>query len=115
MEKVKCEICGKKFKVITRTHLKTHGLSVKEYKERYPNAETHLLTIRKKLSTNREDYWVEKHGPEEGKRRYEEYKNFLAEKNTFEYKKEKYGWTEEKFKQFNNSRAVTEDNLIRNI
>jgi predicted transcriptional regulator len=30
-----CLECGKKFKVLTKRHLATHGLSTKEYKERY--------------------------------------------------------------------------------
>lgn len=113
MENVKCEICGKKFKTITRTHLKTHGFSVSDYKDKYPSAETHSVATRKKLSTNREEYWVEKHGSEEGKKKYLEYKKFLADKNTFDYKKQKYKWSMEQFQEFNKSRAVTEDNLIK--
>lgn len=37
-QKFKCEICGKEFKAINNTHLKKHGITVKEYKEKFPNA-----------------------------------------------------------------------------
>jgi len=36
--KVTCEICKKKFRVINALHLKTHGISVSEYRELYPDA-----------------------------------------------------------------------------
>ena len=38
---------------------------------------------------------------------------YKAKKNTFEYKKEKFGWSPEDFKEFNKSRAVTKENLIK--
>lgn len=38
-EKVQCQICGKYFRTITSTHLKKHGMTVKEYKELYSDAE----------------------------------------------------------------------------
>lgn len=37
---VYCEICKKEFKQITRGHLRcAHGLSIKEYKDRYPSSQ----------------------------------------------------------------------------
>ena len=35
--KVRCEICGKVFKEITNTHLKTHNVTINEYREQYPD------------------------------------------------------------------------------
>jgi len=35
---IRCEICGKEFSAITNTHLRTHGMTIKEYKKRFPNA-----------------------------------------------------------------------------
>lgn len=32
---VQCMECGKKFKVLTKRHLATHGLTLKEYKEKH--------------------------------------------------------------------------------
>jgi hypothetical protein len=34
-EKIKCEECGKWFKKITSAHLKMHGMTIPEYKERW--------------------------------------------------------------------------------
>lgn len=38
-DKVQCQICKKRFKWITPTHLKMHGLTFQEYKSLYPDAE----------------------------------------------------------------------------
>lgn len=35
---VKCMICGKEMRWIQNTHLKTHGIDVEEYKQRFPQA-----------------------------------------------------------------------------
>lgn len=32
---IKCHFCKKEFKLLTSTHLKTHGITTKEYKEKY--------------------------------------------------------------------------------
>ena len=55
---------------------------------------------------------IDKYGEKEGKKRFEEYKVKQSISNTFEYKNKKYGMTEEEFKEFNKSRATTEDNMI---
>jgi hypothetical protein len=55
---------------------------------------------------------VKKYGENEGKLRWEKYRNLQAVTNTFEYKREKYGWNREDFDKFNQSRAITEENLI---
>lgn len=41
-EILECQICHKKYNSITNTHLKKHNLTLKQYKEKYPN-----LRIRK--------------------------------------------------------------------
>lgn len=53
-----------------------------------------------------------RHGEEEGTRRFKLYCEKQAYTNTFEYKAKKYGITEEEFKSFNKSRAVTLENQI---
>ncbi len=58
------------------------------------------------------DKMVSKYGETEGRERWEKYCKRQSETNTFEYKKEKYGWTEEDFDRYNKSRAVTKKNLI---
>jgi hypothetical protein len=55
---------------------------------------------------------VKKYGEIDGNIRWEKYRNLQAVTNTFEYKKEKYGWTQSDFDEFNQSRAITEENLI---
>lgn len=38
-DKVKCQLCGKKYKIISPTHLgRAHNMTVKEYKEKFPDA-----------------------------------------------------------------------------
>jgi len=36
--KVICQICGKSYKVVSVTHLKSHGITMKQYRMRYPTA-----------------------------------------------------------------------------
>lgn len=54
-----------------------------------------------------------KWGEEEGDKRWKEYCHKQSESNMFEYKQRKHGWTEEQFEEFNKSRAVTLENMIR--
>jgi len=56
---------------------------------------------------------IELHGVETGTRMFEEYKEKQAYTNTLKYKQEKYGMTEEEFKDYNNSRAVTLKNQTK--
>lgn len=55
---------------------------------------------------------VRKWGEIEGKKRWKEYCNKQSLINTFEYKKEVYGWNKQDFENYNKSRAVTKENLI---
>lgn len=50
MDKIKCKICGKKFKTITNTHLKKHNITVNKYIEKYGNIISEKT--RKKFSEN---------------------------------------------------------------
>lgn len=56
---------------------------------------------------------IKKYGKKEGRKKWKLYCDKQALSNTFEYKKQKYGWSELKYKKFNQSRAVTLDNLIK--
>lgn len=114
-EKVECKLCGKFFKRITQTHLKNkcvEKISTEEYLDRFPGAEI-IAPDLKKLYSNTEDSIKDKWGDVEGENRWERYISAQTESNLFEYKEKKYGWTEEKFKEYNKSRAVTIDNLIK--
>lgn len=52
------------------------------------------------------------YGEEEANRRWQQYKDRQGEVNTFEYKNKTYGMTEQEFKEYNSSRAITLENLI---
>lgn len=56
---------------------------------------------------------VMKHGDIEGSKIWNNYLEKQSLTNTFEYKKEKYGWDEEKFKEYNLSRSVTIENMVK--
>ena len=56
---------------------------------------------------------IRKHGAEKGRLVFEEYKRKQAYTNSFEYKRDKKGWTKEQFDEYNKSRAVTLSNLIK--
>ena len=74
------------------------------------NDEDYVLG-RKKYALTKEKF-ISKYGEEEGSKKWEEYIKKQALTNKYEYKKEKYGWTEDDFKEYNKSRAVTLKNLI---
>lgn len=56
---------------------------------------------------------IKKYGEEEGEKRYQIYCHKQSIKNTFEYKQKKFGWTKDQFDEFNKSRSVTKENLIK--
>ncbi len=56
---------------------------------------------------------IKKYGDEEGIKRWNSYCSKQAESNTFEYKNKKYGMSKEEFDEYNKSRAVTYDNLVK--
>lgn len=56
---------------------------------------------------------VRKHGKIIGSKKWLEYKNKQAYTNSYEYKREKYGWTKSDYDKYNLSRAITLDNLIK--
>ena len=37
-EKIECKVCGAKYNMITPQHLNKHGLTLDEYREKYPGA-----------------------------------------------------------------------------
>ena len=49
-EKVKCMVCGKELDFINDLHLKTHNLSVKEYREKYPGVPLLSEETKRKIS-----------------------------------------------------------------
>jgi LAGLIDADG DNA endonuclease family len=49
VDMVTCAVCNQQFEVIHHNHLKTHGLTVKEYKKLYP----HLPTLNSRMKQTR--------------------------------------------------------------
>jgi len=60
-----------------------------------------------------EETLISKYGKNNGKEKWKIYCEKQALTNTFEYKKEKYGWDEKKFSEYNRSRSVTLKNIIK--
>jgi len=56
---------------------------------------------------------IRKYGEEKGTEVFDEYKRKQAYSNTFEYKRDKFGWSKEQFDKYNASRAITMSNLIK--
>ena len=83
----------------------------KEYMIAHPGVQVVDEDLKKRCVVTIESL-SKKYGEEEGGLRFESYCKLQAETNKFEYKREKYGWTEEEFLQYNKSRAVTIENLI---
>lgn len=72
--------------------------SLKWMKEKYAITEKNLIN---------------KWGDEIGRKKWTEYCQKQSYTNTFEYKRDKYGWDENDFKSYNKSRSVTIENLIK--
>lgn len=53
------------------------------------------------------------YGPIDGQTKWNEYRAMQSKTNTFEYKKDKFGYNENDFKNFNKNRACTEANFIK--
>ena len=49
-EKVKCEVCGKEFEAITPFHLKTHNLTMEEYRRMFPDTPIFSEKTKEKMS-----------------------------------------------------------------
>jgi hypothetical protein len=78
--------------------------------EVYENRFDRLLAI--SASTITQERLLILYGPDEGKNRWEQYREKQRFSNTFEYKAQKYGWEEDKFNSYNKSRSITLKNLV---
>lgn len=58
------------------------------------------------------DKLVYLYGDDEGNRRWNAYRDKQSYSNTYEYKKNVHGMTQEEYKAYNKSRAITKENLI---
>jgi hypothetical protein len=85
------------------------------YYKNYSTDEDALEAMNKYNNENSvtKENMIRNHGEIIGLQKWNDYCQKQSVKNTFEFKKDKYGWTEEQFKVFNNSRAVTLSNSIK--
>jgi hypothetical protein len=109
-----CKGCGREFRsTLATNHLKKClGLTRSEYKMQYPDAILDTADYLASIAIT-ELNMIKKYGEVTGKEKWISYCNKQAKTNTFEYKKEKYGWSECDFIEYNKSRAITELNMIK--
>ena len=76
-------------------------------------SEEDFSVLTDKVCRRTKENYIKNFGETEGLRRWNCYCQKQSESNTFEYKQKKFGWTKEQFQKFNNSRAVTLENLVK--
>lgn len=135
MEPLECKICKKVFdrQILFTNHLKSiHNMNFIEHydihikkdgddlckicgEKTYYSKELKKYSplCKKHISGVSLEKLIIKYGNDIGTEKFNLYCEKQSTKNTYEFKKEKYGWTEDQFKKFNNSRAVTETNLVK--
>lgn len=113
---VKCLECGLDLPRLQWTHFKYNCTGKfnngSEYKKAYPDAKLVDETVAKSTAITL-DNLIRKYGKEEGQKRWDIYRKKQAYSNTLEYKEKKYGWDTKKFNDYNSSRAVTLENLVK--
>lgn len=112
----KCLECGFEAPRLQWTHFRYNCTgrfkNGTEYKKAYPDATLVDKELAKKTAVTLENL-VKKYGKDEGQKKWNQYKKKQATSNTFDYKLKKHGWSREQFDQFNKSRSVTLENLIK--
>ena len=101
---IECKICNQQYKSITATHLKHHNMSVADYIKKFPNEPLHdtETTYLKRVTL---ENLQNKYGECEGLIRWETYKYKQAYSNCYEYKRDKFGWNESDFNEYNKKRG----------
>lgn len=95
----KCLVCGEPLETNGRKFSFTYSTGFRRH-------------VHRRCSQPTKEHWILMFGKEEGLKKWTHYCDLQSKTNTFEYKKEKYGWTKEQFDEFNKSRAVTLENQI---
>jgi hypothetical protein len=113
---IKCLECGFETERLQWTHFKYKCpgkfKSINEYKTAYPDAVLVDPILAKKSSITLDNF-INKYGEIDGKVRWNRYREKQAYTNSYEYKKEKYGWTKEQYDDYNSSRAQTLEKMIK--
>lgn len=112
----KCLECGFEAPRLQWTHFRFNCTGKfangRDYMAAYPGA----ITVDKELAKRTAvtlDTLIRKYGEEEGAARWEIYRQKQAHSNSFEYKKDRHGWNEEEYKEYNLSRSITPETMIK--
>lgn len=123
-----CETCGKSFDIKTQTKFNIfrackdskicedcyaslpYRLTKSDYFKIFDSDSLKLYLLKNPVTL---ENLSRKYPRAEAEERFRIYCEKQRVKNTYEFKKQKYGWTEEQFKAYNNSRAVTLENCIK--
>jgi hypothetical protein len=112
---VKCLECGFESTRLQWTHFKFNCTGKfkngKEYMLAYPGAKVVDPYLAKSTAITLENL-TKKYGAIDGNQRWQEYRLKQAYSNSYEYKKEKFGWSQEQFKEYNSSRSHTLEKMI---
>lgn len=113
---IKCLACGFEAERLQWTHFKWKCSgkfsNSADYRKEFPDAPLVSPELAKRTAVT-EEVMKSKYGDIEGELRWRSYCNKQAASNSFEYKKEKHGWTEEKFNEYNSSRSQTLEKMIQ--
>ena len=112
---VKCLECGFETSRLQWTHFKFNCTGKfkngKEYMLAYPGSKVVDSVLAKSTAITLENL-TKKYGAIDGSLRWEEYRSKQAHSNSYEYKKEKFGWSKEQFEEYNSSRSQTLEKMI---
>lgn len=112
---LKCLECGFESERLQWSHFKYKCTgrfkNGREYQQAYPSAKLVDDNLAKKSAITLKNL-IQKYGPIEGQIKWDNYRKKQAYTNSYEYKKEKYGWSKDQFDQYNSSRAQTLEKMI---
>lgn len=113
---IQCCECNQILTRLQWTHFKTkcsgHIKTISDYRIAYPDAPLVAPNLIKSMPVSLV-HLEELYGREEGRSRWEAYRNKQAYSNTLEAKAEKYGWSKNQFDEYNQSRSSTLSHFIK--
>lgn len=108
-----CYDCAcKRFPEIPNKHFPLQPASLRS-KFLYKIPDDVFSSITSKVCKRTKEKYINRFGEEEGNRRWKSYCDKQSISNTFEYKREKFGWSREQFDEYNKSRSCTLENFIK--
>lgn len=112
---IKCLACGFEAERLQWTHFKWKCsgkfANSAEYRSEFPGAPLVSPELAKRTAVT-EEVMKAKYGDIDGELRWKSYCTKQAVSNSLAYKKERHGWSEEQFKEYNSSRSQTLEKMI---